>query len=220
MNPLDTVFNVGSRAYDGKAVLVLSENGPRVSLKLSDAVCDLAVLDDKFGDVGVALSENYYPRLVFPSVSDNMRLFLDLFESPDRFAKKYARSDLKGKAVLFIGDTEAKGLVWRWTTPTENVSEITHGVLLRWVASGDTQELNVIGNPNFETLTVINSGAILPKQEGVDASYVSMWTRKALSLKPYLSKLLAEVGATSPIKLDIPKKGEADFIGEFEVTGW
>ena len=98
-------------------------------------------------------------------------------ESPEKVAGKYKRDNYS--YLLFLGDHNGYF-----------IGEFkTHGDLLRSLVSDGTvthvngkysvnqHTRNVIGNP--ETVSVYYSGTILPRQEGVDGTYISYWTARS-----------------------------------------
>ena len=114
-----------------------------------------------------------------------------LYESPEKIAEKYPRADYTFK--LFMGDEH--GCFVSGTAST-------HGALLKdTITSGKVRvggyrvvsQEGAIGHPL--KMAHKYAGTILPKQNGVDGTYISFWTKSAYeSLLPLFKPLLRTYG--------------------------
>lgn len=200
-DPLSSVFTIGAVAHDGKAIL-----DGEVDIVIPNPM-QLMQYDNHATEASIFLGEH---RLFFPNWSSNVSKFLKLFEGPDFFANRYKRENLE--AILLVGDKDGKGLVWGWTSIFKN-----HGMMLRQFNDNNFSNMNFDGEVN--SLSVKYTGAILPKQEGIESTYVSLWSADAEApLRPYINKILQTVGAEGPFLYD--KNTGEDFVGKFVVTPW
>jgi hypothetical protein len=107
-----------------------------------------------------------------------------LFPCPEKIAGKYPRYDFK--VDLFIGDEHGCFV----TNPLINAQMKSHGDVVKWLASNGginssfqcpgqwiTKPVLPIGSP--KQVHHLYAGTILPRQAGVDATYMSFWTSNA-----------------------------------------
>lgn len=218
MKPFDDFFRIGCTAADGRAVLYRWDGSAICSVRVENPL-SLLEYAPVTSEVSIPLDGGL--RLIFPNWADNMRKFTDLFESPDFFSQKYRRDE--HQAVLFFGAKNG-GVVWGLTCYYE-----THGFLLRRlrdlersVAMDPTFEgsgnLHFIGDVKSSDLDVRLCGAILPKQKGVDSTYVSMWYPDGEKLRPQINQIIKEVGAEGPVLYD--KNVGGDLEGPWQVVPW
>ena len=183
--------------------------------KVADVVVKnpMQLLPMEAGDGTVFLDGGTY--LCFPQWHEHVMNTIGLFESPDFFANKYRRSG--ERAVLFIGDRTASGVIWAWNRD----GVVTHSDLVRKVKKGDLTGVNIVGNPNLDALEISRTGAILPKTDDVDspdATYVSMWVKDEYrELTRYINAILRQIGAEAPYVFDRPL---GEYTGPWDIVEW
>lgn len=221
MRPFDDFFRVGCCAADGKAILCKPDGSPICNVVVENPL-SLLEYDIHTSEVSILIDGGL--RLVFVNWLNSLSRFIDIFESPDFFAKKYHRDE--HQAVLFFGAKNG-GVVWGLTCYYE-----THGILLRSLRNEEralAADPTFEGSGNFHFIGDVKSddldprlcGAILPKQGradslyAVDSTYVSTWYPDAEKLRPQIDQIIREVGAKGPVLFDRNVGGGIDVLGRW-----
>ena len=122
-------------------------------------------------------------------------------ENPEVLLGKYPRWE--HESYLFIGTKDHKGLIY---VPVNNSSTLTHAILLRtFVKKIDTDSnIKTFGDITSGQFDYKLSGAIMPKQSGIDRTIISLWNEDGLKLKGILFDLSKFLGIdTNDMKIEI-----------------
>lgn len=198
-DPFSSIFKTGCVAWDGKAILSNS-----INTTIANPM-NLMEYDGSMGDGTVFIDEK--TDLLFYNWPSNAQKFTSLFESPEFFGRKYKRGR---STVIFIGSEH--GIIWGHVSEFES-----HGALMRHFRDHGVEGIGLIGEHPLR-LDSETSGAILPKQKGVDATYVSMWCPNIEGVRQYINSLLKVLNVEAPVLYD--KNVGEKFLGPWQVVSW
>ena len=124
----------------------------------------------------------------------------ELNENPEIVLGEYPRWEYN--SYLFMGTSDAKGLIY---TPIKNRPELTHAMMYRtFIKNLDNDiDVKILGDVSSGKFDHEMSGVVVPKQNGIEKTIVSLWSDKCLQLKPVLSQLLGVLGVKMPAELEI-----------------
>jgi len=132
----------------------------------------------------------------------------ELNEDPEVLMGEYPRWDYD--SYLFIGTTDGKGLIY---TSIKQNPHMIHGNLMRaFVKKIDQNGVDVktIGDVADKQFSFDLSGAVIPKQTGIEKTLISLWDKQGLILKPILRDLLIKIGVSGAASLEVADRNDKD----------
>lgn len=124
----------------------------------------------------------------------------EINENPEVIMGEYPRWEYD--SYLFMGTVDGKGLIY---TPVKHREELSHAMMYRTFIKKITNDVDVktLGDISSGEFDHELAGSIIPKQNGIEKTLISLWSDKGLKLKPILSQLMNIIGASMPAELEV-----------------
>lgn len=124
----------------------------------------------------------------------------EINENPEVVMGEYPRWEYD--SYLFMGTTDNKGLIY---TPVKHREDLSHAIMYRTFIKKIAGDIDVktIGDISSGQFDHELAGVIIPKQNGIEKTLISLWSERGLKLKPILSQLIGVIGASLPAEIEV-----------------
>lgn len=162
---------------------------------------------DDFHQIGrftvIAHKKIWKAEMTEESTNKNKEYFELLTENPDAVIgldqKQYYRNQYQN-VVVFISDKESNGLFYAKFEDFSGHSFLIREILIN---KNKSKKVKILGKPDGRRLDIMRSGIVLPKQEGIDNSYVSLWGDYTDNkLNDLLLKLVTKLKVPTPVYME------------------